>query len=241
MRRTGDARPPRRFAPIASAPLTRLRIALAAVVVLAAAAFAGLVVAYERRWALVRLDADIAGWLDDHRTHPLVVLFHVVTFAGDNLVLWTVVVVAAVLLARARRIGDAALLLVSAAGLDIVNRVLKADVHRPRPGTGFLHLNTFSFPSGHAAGSSAVYAVIGVMLARRLDRRLAVAYAALVAVVCFSRLYLGVHYLSDVLAGLALGLGWAAATLLVYFSTGRRVTHTNSVASLANGRRSNQP
>jgi undecaprenyl-diphosphatase len=83
-----------------------------------------------------------------------------------------------------------------------------------------VHLDTYSFPSGHASGSAAIYAILFYLLAKRFRRKgkvlLALAYVALVGLIAFSRLYLEVHYLSDVLAGIALGIGWAAACLFIY-------------------------
>ena len=72
---------------------------------------------------------------------------------------------------------------------------------------------SFSFPSGHSSVAIAFYGALALVLARLLPRwrarlALALAAAALVAVIGLSRLYLGVHYLSDVLAGFAAGLAW---------------------------------
>ena len=75
--------------------------------------------------------------------------------------------------------------------------------------------SSFSFPSGHALISLAVYGSIALVLARRLPRRgdrmlLYAATGLLVLAIGFSRLYLGVHFLSDVLAGFAAGAAWLA-------------------------------
>ncbi len=84
----------------------------------------------------------------------------------------------------------------------------------------YVHLDTYSFPSGHAAGSAAVYALALYLLARHAPPRwqvlAAAGYVALVATIGFSRLYLEVHYLSDVLAGFTLGIAWASACLFLY-------------------------
>ncbi|MDQ6894653.1 MAG: phosphatase PAP2 family protein [Acidobacteriota bacterium] len=97
---------------------------------------------------------------------------------------------------------------------ELMNFVLKHLVERPRP-TLFEEiatLHTYSFPSGHAMTSAAVYGIIGVVLARehrRLRRAIAVAAPALVFLVGVSRVFLGVHWPTDVLAG------WAAGTILM--------------------------
>ncbi len=120
-----------------------------------------------------------------------------------------------------RRLYRYALLFAGAARkIELLNALLKLAFHRPRPELAFVHLDTYSFPSGHAAGSAAIYTLVAVLLGRLLRRRgrtlLGLGTLALVLVVAFSRLYLGAHYLSDVLAGLALGLAWAAGCLLAF-------------------------
>jgi membrane-associated phospholipid phosphatase len=101
-----------------------------------------------------------------------------------------------------------------------VNPILKLVFHRPRPELAYVHLDTYSFPSGHGAGSAAVYALVLYLLARHARPRwqmfAAAGYVVLVASIGFSRLYLEVHYLSDVLAGVSLGAAWASAWLFVY-------------------------
>jgi undecaprenyl-diphosphatase len=107
--------------------------------------------------------------------------------------------------------------------------MLKLAFHRPRPELAYLDLSTYSFPSGHAAGSAAVYGALAFLLGRRLGRggRIACAavFVALVCVIGFTRLYLEVHYLSDVLAGFSIGITWLAGCLFFYrrYQTRRRV------------------
>jgi undecaprenyl-diphosphatase len=97
----------------------------------------------------------------------------------------------------------------------LISNALKAFFDRPRPDlTGIVHVATASFPSGHAAISAVTYLSLGVVLARASDkRRLKVFYIVaaifLTAIVGLSRLYLGVHYPTDVAAGWALGSAWA--------------------------------
>jgi undecaprenyl-diphosphatase len=115
-------------------------------------------------------------------------------------------VVVAVLLVRRRCVNDALVLCVAFVGVEVVNAALKLIFHRPRPELAFVHLETYSFPSGHAAASTAVYGTLAYLLCRRtpspwLRGVIAVATVVTVGLVAFSRLYLGVHYLSDVLAG----------------------------------------
>ena len=108
------------------------------------------------------------------------------------------------------------LLLVSSGGGILLNNLLKFGFSRPRPDIiPWATTATFySFPSGHAMSATVVYATVAY-LAGRLQRthiaRLAVTIVAMlvIAIICLSRLYLGVHYPSDVIAGVIVGLAWA--------------------------------
>jgi len=93
--------------------------------------------------------------------------------------------------------------------------VLKLLFHRPRPTGALIPLPlSYSFPSGHAMVAAATYLTIGLLLSDRLVssrvKTLCVALSALIAMaIAGSRVYLGVHYLSDVVGGLVLGTAWA--------------------------------
>ena len=94
----------------------------------------------------------------------------------------------------------------------LLNAGLKTVFHRPRPQLGdpLVHLLTLSFPSGHAAGSTVFYGALCALAFARWRRRsirvtVVVLAAGMVLLVTFSRVYLGAHYLSDVVAGVALG------------------------------------
>ncbi|MBN9346755.1 MAG: phosphatase PAP2 family protein [Devosia sp.] len=97
----------------------------------------------------------------------------------------------------------------------LISNALKAFFDRPRPDlTGIVHVATASFPSGHATVSAVAYLTLGVVLARASSRhRMKVFYLLaaifLTGIVGLSRLYLGVHYPTDVAAGWALGGAWA--------------------------------
>jgi undecaprenyl-diphosphatase len=93
--------------------------------------------------------------------------------------------------------------------------LLKLLFHRPRPAGGLIpEPQSFSFPSGHATVAAATYLTLALLLSDRLSstraKTLSVTLGALVAIaIAGSRVYLGVHYLSDVVAGLILGTAWA--------------------------------
>lgn len=166
---------------------------------------------------LQRLDRHLE--VSVHRTvlsHAAILdVGRVISHVGDPLVVTAIsVLVAALLLARGRT-RAAVYVLVVRLSATLVSSAVKAIVGRPRPVLGhpFLHASGGSFPSGHALGSAALWGSIAVITAGRLSRAGAVAVAVVVPVlVAASRVLLGAHYVTDVVAGLA--LGWALALVL---------------------------
>lgn len=89
----------------------------------------------------------------------------------------------------------------------------KKIVHRPRPLNAFLIEDTFAFPSGHASVAMVFYGLLAYIIMRYITKwrsrlNLAFLVSSLIIAIGFSRLYLGVHYLSDVLGGYLVGLFW---------------------------------
>jgi undecaprenyl-diphosphatase len=140
-----------------------------------------------------------------------------VTALGSVTVLTLITVSAASYLAMKRQPRAALFLVASVVSAAVLASLLKAAVGRTRPDVvpHLVAVDTSSFPSGHSMVSAAVYFTIGTILAR-LEANLAMkayilAWAALLSfLVGMSRVYLGVHWPSDVLAGWAAGSGWAA-------------------------------
>ena len=164
-------------------------------------------------------DVRFALWLHEHTTGELVGAFKLVTLAGSAVVLGALVLSLAVVLWQRGVPEHAAFLVAAFVGAEIVNALLKLAFHRPRPELAFLELHTYSFPSGHSTAATAAFGAIAIVLWPRLRssrRRLAlvVATAGIVLLVGFSRMYLGAHYLSDVLGGFALGATWLSLCLL---------------------------
>ncbi len=202
-------------------PRLQVQIALATAFALALYAFMHVVEDYLDHEAIVRWDVEFSRWLHVHSNDTVVSFFKLVTWTGNVATLALVVLAVALWLVRRRRVNEAVLLAVSAAGIEFFNAGFKLVVHRPRPELAYVHLDTYSFPSGHAAGGAAIYGVMLYLLASqardlRVRVALAIGYVALIALICFSRLYLEVHYLSDVLAGASLGAAWAAGSLFIY-------------------------
>jgi membrane-associated phospholipid phosphatase len=103
----------------------------------------------------------------------------------------------------------------------VCESAVKALVARPRPALvdPVAHASGYSFPSGHAGGSAAVYGALALLgmagVARWARLMLVTGAAVLVGAVAVSRVLLGVHYPSDVAAGVALGLAWISAAALL--------------------------
>jgi membrane-associated phospholipid phosphatase len=115
----------------------------------------------------------------------------------------------------------------------LVNTIIKELVDRARPtwDDPILTLSSTSFPSGHTAGATLFYGFVAAFLVWNVKgawgRAVAVAgCASMVAVVGFSRIYLGVHYLSDVLAAVSMSLVWLVLCLIAV----RGLAHRRGVA-----------
>ncbi len=206
-------------------PAPRRQTQLIAVIV-ATFVFAVLLIAVRLRWgpleaadhaAAARLNSLIAG-------HPaLVTVIKAITWLGSNGVLWTVLGVAAAVMAVRRRWKLALYLLVTGAGALVLDPILKSLVGRLRPVVAHpvAHGTGNSFPSGHSLGSIVCYgAVLLVFLpgTRPGWPRTALRYGTgvLIAAIGISRILLGVHYLSDVVGAWALGLTWLGITALAF-------------------------
>ena len=182
-------------------------------------AFAGVVGAVAEGDDLARLDAGAHGLLYD-AFGASARLGLAVTWFGNNATLVALVVLTALGLVLARRYW-AAFRVVLASGVGgLVVRGLKGVFARARPLDGVIAAEGYSFPSGHAFASTVFYGMAVYLVWRLTERRWARALAAVagplvIAAVGLSRVYLNVHYLTDVVAGWLAGAAWLVASLLV--------------------------
>jgi undecaprenyl-diphosphatase len=202
-------------------PVRRPLGGVAVVVVLAAAAVA-LSYAVVAHNALAALDG---GWRDGvlaHRTPVATDLLVFMSRFGSTPSLIVIALVVAVLLVWRGRRADSVLVIVSTTGAMLLGVLLKEVIERPRPVvTDYVVLvNSWSYPSGHSLNSMAVLGLLTALAVRAVPGwwwrvTLVVIAAVLVGTVGFSRVYLGVHWPSDVLGGWLIGLCWVSGSLTV--------------------------
>jgi undecaprenyl-diphosphatase len=185
------------------------------VVVAAGAAAVGVVLVMIRtRTGFARADRPFARWAaEEATTTSTEVMRFISQFGGTTFVIVGAVVVTAVELLRQRRIAIPVYVLLVVGGQFALNNLIKVAVDRARPDvsrlTGFAGA---SFPSGHACAAAATWACVAFLIARRRHRHtralLLGAAVGLAVAVAATRVALGVHWTTDVLAGLAVGWAW---------------------------------
>jgi membrane-associated phospholipid phosphatase len=201
-------------------------VALFCVVLGCAVAAGELLAQVERPDGSTAFDSSITSWVIDHRTAALTAVARVLSAIGSQKVLSPVAGVVAVLLIARRRILSAALLAAIWGGAIGLYSVTKHFVDRPRPPADIhlMHVGASAFPSGHATQSLATFVALAVLAGAVVPWVRAVPAATVVAVglafgVGWSRVYLGVHWTTDVIAGWLIGAAWVSVALWL----GRRI------------------
>jgi undecaprenyl-diphosphatase len=168
---------------------------------------------------ITRIDRDIVLFMVAHRAAWLITLAKDVSAAHQTSAVLCATALVAAWLAWRRHAHWALLLLAVPTGM-LANNGLKHLFGRARPvlDDPLVRLTTLSFPSGHALAGTLFYGALCLVVLAHVRRRgwrmAAVAVTlAMIALVAASRLYLTVHYFSDVLAGIAFGVAWLALTL----------------------------
>ena len=179
------------------------------------------------------MDGAIRDWVIAHRNGLLTEVMVNASRFGSTPSLIVIALAAAALLAWRGRRGDSLLVVGASAGVFVLGPLLKLAFERPRPPVDqhLVRIDSWSFPSGHSLNSIVVLGLLTVLAVRarpgRLYRALVLALGAfLVLLVGFSRVYLGVHWPSDVLAGWLFGAVWLTVCLVI-----TRLTRGNTRSS----------
>jgi undecaprenyl-diphosphatase len=186
------------------------------VAVISTAAFA-LLASRVQAGSTQAFDEAVIRWLAAHHTTAMDAVMMEITTLGTSIVVTMVIAVAALFLVPTGQKYSAILLFAATFGGIVLNAVLKLGFNRPRPSMfiPLVQATSSSFPSGHAMTAAIGYTTVAYLAARQHKRRWArwlimISAFVIVALISFSRVYLGVHYPSDVLAGIIIGLAWAA-------------------------------
>ncbi len=199
-----------------------------AVAALAAWFFGGLTQDVVGHDEMALVDPKVTFWLLAHRVGWLTGAMKASTWLGSTAVIVPLgLAIGGWFLVRRRDWRPLAMLAVTVGGAIVTYDIVKPPVGRARPPASAWigHYTGFAFPSGHATQAVAFYAMAAIVLgASFTGRRRVISWGLAVAaglIVGFSRLYLGAHWLSDVLAGYALGIAWVALVSAIRFATSR--------------------
>jgi membrane-associated phospholipid phosphatase len=183
--------------------------------------FASLAEDVVNRESLSTLDPILGNWLIAHTSLTGDRIFSMITFLGDALVISAGTGLMGLWLAKRKRWNQLLFLFSTVGGAALLNLILKNIFLRPRPIFAHAYLvdTGFSFPSGHAMISLAFYGAVACAAFLFLKGRWSKVFVTVAAILVsfligFSRMYLGVHYLTDVLAGWAAGGIWLVVCIL---------------------------
>lgn len=163
-------------------------------------------------------DARTAFYLMEARSPFLVDFFWIVTLLGKWYIAGFIFLLAAAIFWRLNKKNYILPFFISVGGSTATTYLIKFLEARPRPGAALVAESSFSFPSGHATVAAALYGFIIYFLWKNLKSDFwrwffLIFGLVLILLIGFSRLYLGVHYLSDVLGGYLVGAVWLGIAL----------------------------
>lgn len=178
---------------------------------------------HAKNGTLEQIDTRIHDWAVGQRTAGATFFFTAMTYIGGPAGVAVEIVIVSIILAFRHRWRWLIYLVVTAGGGGLLDLELKRYFARARPAAAEMlrRANGYSFPSGHAMGSAIAYGALAYLAFRAIRswpaRAAAIAFLyTLVAAVSLSRVYLGVHWISDVLAGVTAGTVWVTTTTVAY-------------------------
>lgn len=161
-----------------------------------------------------RFDQVIIQYVSNIRTETLTEIMKFITFLGGKTILTLLLIGSLVwLIVKRKNYWGAIFYIIAVAGGGLLNLGLKHWFGRLRPENSLIVEQGFSYPSGHSMGSLIYYGFLGYLVIRSqrgksLKLLLGIGFITLILLIGFSRIYLGVHYPSDVLAGFSAGTVW---------------------------------
>ena len=186
-----------------------------------------------------RIDADVHAWATETRTSGATTFFTAMTVIGTPVGLCVLIALVSAYLAIQKRWRWIAYLVLTSGTGGLLNLWLKATFARERPvlAVALRDAHGYSFPSGHAMGSTIVFGALSYLAFRIFKywrwRAAAVALTtSMIFAIAASRIYLGVHWISDIGGGIAAGLVWLATTTVAY-ETFRRIRLVRSLREKA--------
>ena len=181
-------------------------------------------------------DHEVAGWFHAHLTRAFVTVLRAFTEFGSSEWIGVILFLLVVFFVWKRWWPSLVTLIVAVPGGMLLNELVKVVVHRHRPFVDgpFVDWSGYSFASGHTIGATLLYGQLALfilpMIKGRRWRTLTVSSAALlIALVGFSRIALGAHFLTDVLAAIFFGIIWLAFCLIAGKPMRRSVVLATSV------------
>jgi len=166
----------------------------------------------------MQFDLAVRNAVHANSSGPLTWAMRAATLIGEPYVVFPAAALAFALFWRARLRHRALLLAIVTGGAAVLNEIVKRGFHRarPEPFFGYPEPSSYSFPSGHALFSICFFGALAALVSPSLKGAaprafLWLATVVLVAAIGFSRIYLGVHYPTDVVGGYLTGLVWTTA------------------------------
>jgi membrane-associated phospholipid phosphatase len=185
--------------------------------------------------ALTDIDGEVHAWARTTYTSGATTFFTAMTLIGNPVGLGLIMLAVSIVVAMERRWKWLAYLLLTTVTGGLLNLQLKAWFARARPelAEALRDAHGYSFPSGHAMGSTVVFGAVAYIAFRVLHhwraRAAALSFAfSMIVAISVSRIYLGVHWISDVAAGVAAGAIWVTTTTVAY-ETFRRIRLVRSL------------
>ncbi|MEK9129870.1 MAG: phosphatase PAP2 family protein [Patescibacteria group bacterium] len=168
----------------------------------------------------INIDQSVANFFYISRNIELIKIFTIITFFGEWQIVAGMAIIFSFILLLYKKKMYILSLWITLIGSGIFSSIGKLIFHRLRPDTAFYIEDSFSFPSGHATIAIAFYGFVIFFLCQMIKKReykICILFLGLILIfaIGFSRLYLGVHFLSDVCAGYFLGAFWLFVGIII--------------------------